>query len=365
MPSRAPYADIPFIHLLRAIAVSMVLYDHLVGEYLDKSKKTEWLPKIWLDHYILNPFGIIQSFGFMGVALFFLVSGYIITHVASSESRREFLIKRAFRIYPPLILSVLICVLCGRWAGQEAPSMNAILLNFTLLNYWTIPQIVIQGVAWSLVIEMDFYLITLLLLTTLKRSPCLHVILQSILVGVCMATCRSLGPEFFLFCAGFAFVPYLVVGQLMYYRLRQRISVAWFIPLLLLQVGLIQWGILAIHTQFLPVGNSYLINFTFSLAIFTVLATSGIKAIEGFPKRVAAMSYSLYLLHGSIGIALMNILTKRLAYLPSLVITLAAILAAAYLSFRFVEKPSQKFARTLIVATQRIFSAIPRSRQIE
>ncbi len=354
--SSKPYADIPFIHLLRAIAVSMVIYDHLIGSYIE-TKKWTWLPKTWLDTYVLAPFGIIQSFGFMGVALFFLVSGYIITHVASAESKLEFFIKRVFRIYPPLIVSVLVCLLCGKWIGVATPSLPDVFLNFTLLNFLHIPQVVIQGVAWSLVIEVEFYLITLLFLDALKRWPVLHVILQSLLVGASIFYCRAFGDNFFLFCAGFAYVPYLIIGQLAYYRQRQRMSLACFILLLILQFGLIQWGIRTIHTQFLPVGNSYLINFSFALGIFAVLAMSNMKAIEGFPKRVAEMSYSLYLLHGSIGIGVLNILTQHFSFLPSLAIALAATLLAAYLSFRFIEKPSQKLARRLIGASQKMWLA--------
>lgn len=344
------YADIPFIHVLRAIAVLMVVYDHLIGSYID-TKKWTWIPKTWLDTYVLAPFGIIQSFGFMGVALFFLVSGYIITHVASSESRREFLIKRVFRIYPPLIVSVLVCLLCGQWIGVPTPPLTDILRNFTLLNFLHIPQVVIQGVAWSLVIEVEFYLLTLILLATLKRWPLVHVLLQSLLVGAVIFYCRSFGDNFFLFCAGFTYVPYLMVGQLVYYRQQRKMALIMFIPLLMLQFGLIQWGILTIHTQFLPVTNSYLINFAFALGIFSVLAMSDMKAITGFPKRVAEMSYSLYLLHGSIGIGVLNIMTQRFSFLPSLAVAVAASLLAAYLSFRFIEKPSQKMARNLITAS--------------
>lgn len=150
---RAPGKDIAFIHLLRLVAVSMVLYDHLIAIYAERWKDILWMPPIWLNTYLFTPFGIIQSMGFIGVSLFFLVSGYIITHAASSETRREFLIKRVLRIYPPLIGSVLVCVICQPGTSRD---IGDILLNFTLLNYVSVPQVIIQGVAWSLVIEMSF-----------------------------------------------------------------------------------------------------------------------------------------------------------------------------------------------------------------
>jgi peptidoglycan/LPS O-acetylase OafA/YrhL len=322
----------------------MVLYDHMVAIYLSNLKQA-WQPKILLETYLINPLGIIQSFGFMGVALFFLVSGYIITHVASSESRIEFLIKRLCRIYPPLILSILVALLFSKWTGVVVPDIKSIFLNFSLFNYFQIPQVIIQGVAWSLVIEMKFYLVSLILLTSLQRWPAFHVVLQSILVGVCILYCRAFGDQFFLFAAGYAYIPYLLVGQLFYYHQRKRLPTAVFLLLVGLQFALIQWGIRTIHTTFLSTENSYLINFVFAFALFSILAMSNQKTITGLPKRVAEMSYSLYLLHGSVGIAMLSILHSHLPYLPSLLIAIVITLGSAWLSYLWIEKPSQKMAR--------------------
>ncbi len=96
------------ITLLRAIAALMVVYDHLFGVLPSQyfGSPTFLVPLI--QNNITTPLGIIQDFGWIGVALFFIVSGFIITHVAMRESRTEFLVKRIFRIYPPLILAILI-----------------------------------------------------------------------------------------------------------------------------------------------------------------------------------------------------------------------------------------------------------------
>ncbi len=322
----------------------MVLYDHMVAVYLANLKQA-WQPNSWLDIYLLTPLGIIQSFGFMGVALFFLVSGYIITHVASSESKIEFLIKRLCRIYPPLIVSILVALLFSKWTGLVIPDIQSIFLSFTLLNYFHIPQVIIQGVAWSLVIEVEFYLASLILLTSLKRWPAFHVVLQSIVVGLSILYCRSFGDQFFLFAAGYAYIPYLLVGQLFYYHQRKRITTPIFLLLVCLQFALIQWGIRSIHTAFLSTGNSYLINFVFAFALFSVVAMSNQKTIKGLPKRIAEMSYSLYLLHGSVGIGMLSILHSHLPYLPSLLIAIGITLGIAWLSFLLIEKPTQKMAR--------------------
>jgi peptidoglycan/LPS O-acetylase OafA/YrhL len=341
--------EITFIHLLRAVAVLLVVYAHMVGSYLADTKLT-WLPNTLLEAHFIAPLGIIQSFGFMGVCLFFLVSGYIITHVASAENRWEFLVKRLCRIYPPFIVSVLVYLLCAKWINMplDALDLKNLLLNFSLLNYVQSPQVIFHNAAWSLVIEIQFYLMTLLLLTSLKRWPIAHVLLQSLLLALAMHYNRQFGANFFLFCASAAYLPYLIAGQLFYYHQRQRIKTCAYLALLGLQFSLLLWGLRSIHTPFLALNNSYLTNFVFSFALFSVLGMANLPSLRGFLKRIADMSYSIYLLHGSIGIALLNILCQRYAYLPSLLAALGCTLLLAYLSFRFIEKPSQRFARYLL-----------------
>lgn len=66
-----------------------MLWDHLVATWLDRNL-VSWEPLNAMRAYLVKPLGNIQDFGFVGVALFFLISGFIITHVATSESRRQF-----------------------------------------------------------------------------------------------------------------------------------------------------------------------------------------------------------------------------------------------------------------------------------
>jgi peptidoglycan/LPS O-acetylase OafA/YrhL len=46
--------------------------------------------------------------GHLGVGIFFLVSGFIISHVAEKETRAEFVVKRVLRIWPTLTIAVFL-----------------------------------------------------------------------------------------------------------------------------------------------------------------------------------------------------------------------------------------------------------------
>jgi len=66
--------NIVFIDLLRGGACLLVVYCHLIGY----RAPIDWYFKPYLDRFIIEPFGIIWNFGYLGVAIFFIISGFII-----------------------------------------------------------------------------------------------------------------------------------------------------------------------------------------------------------------------------------------------------------------------------------------------
>lgn len=93
-------SKINFISILRGPAALLVMWDHLVGTYLDQSGQS-WRLLELVRNYVTKPLAIIQDFGFFAVALFFLISGFIITYIAQRETALQFTVRRIFRIYPP------------------------------------------------------------------------------------------------------------------------------------------------------------------------------------------------------------------------------------------------------------------------
>ena len=87
--------------LLRLLAAILVLFSHSYPLAGDNS--AEWLAAI--SH------GFI-SFGDLAVACFFIISGYLITGSMINRGKMiDYFIARVLRIFPGLIISVLICTL--------------------------------------------------------------------------------------------------------------------------------------------------------------------------------------------------------------------------------------------------------------
>ncbi|MBX9621319.1 MAG: acyltransferase [Alphaproteobacteria bacterium] len=105
---------------------------------------------------ILTPFYIG---GAAGVVVFFLISGYIITHVLRTEKPVEFLIKRAFRIYPLFIVAILLEEFLGFIVNGAPLSPFSIFIPRLLLigDFFGTP-LALAGVEWTLRVEILFYL---------------------------------------------------------------------------------------------------------------------------------------------------------------------------------------------------------------
>jgi peptidoglycan/LPS O-acetylase OafA/YrhL len=330
-----------FLDYLRAAAAWLVVWDHLVASLPQDLGKP--LPlAIWVRHNISGPLGIIQDFGWFGVAVFLLISGFIISDRAAVESTRTFVIRRILRIYPMMIVAVLLTVAIG---GSATPSLQTILLNMTLASYLRVPQIVLVGVAWTLVIEMVFYAITAA--TQVMRSSPHRIAINLVLVGLVIFNRGAFGPSFGLFANVVSYLPILVMGQIIYWWLeRGRLSAFWGFGYLAAASGLFLLGVRAVNAAFEPVTNSYVISVAYAVLLFLVLRTARLPESR-IVRFLSETSYSLYLMHGIVGYRLLGVLLPRIGAPAAVALAIAASLASASLTYLLVERPTLKLARRL------------------
>lgn len=348
--------NINFITLLRGPAALLVVFAHLVGEWLEKNQ-LDWAPFTLIREYVTAPLAIIQNFGFFGVVLFFIISGYIVTHVSQSEKPIAFMLKRIVRIYPPLILSILLILASytlykyttGNITFIDHLSITDYLLSFTLVNYVLVPQIVINGVAWTLLIEMLFYVLCFLFIPLMKKNVFASNLLMAAFCLTIIFFARSFGDNFFLLAASVAYIPYLLMGQLLYYWNNKIISFKFFALLSIFNYIILTYGIKMIFTNFYDSTNSYGVSFLYAYLLFVVfmLLENRIR-LNRICSFFSNISYSLYLNHGTIGALIITVLYPFLGYSFSLLLALSVTIFISFLSFRFVEEPSRKFARYLV-----------------
>ncbi|MEG8057753.1 acyltransferase family protein [Sphingomonas sp. 22L2VL55-3] len=140
--------------MLRGFAALLVLFQHLAETII----ATHALP-LPIEQAGVLLFDGIFHFGRFGVALFFLISGFVIPFSFRTDRPvRGFAISRAFRLYPAYWLSLGVALLVLHMTGARAPAAVTIVANVAMIQHYVgQPDIVVAY--WTLATELAFYVL--------------------------------------------------------------------------------------------------------------------------------------------------------------------------------------------------------------
>ena len=149
------------LNSLRALAISLVMLFHL----------REFLPR---------RIAGIPEFGWIGVDLFFVLSGYLIgsqllrPYTQGKRTRiRNFYRRRFYRVLPAYLVVLLLYLFVPVWreAPRIAPAWKFFTFTWNLLVEWGQPAF---SHVWSLCVEEHFYLLLPLIVMWLMYKPSLR-----------------------------------------------------------------------------------------------------------------------------------------------------------------------------------------------
>jgi len=140
---------------LRAVAISLVLLFHYEKEFFPRHG--------------------LFSFGWSGVDLFFVISGFVLYYQVKTRYRRDgktsylqYLQNRALRIVPAYYVSLLLTVL---FFGREKLLSGTFLMHLGFLHIFDYDAgMSIQPLYWTLAVEVQFYLFLILMAPVLTEK---------------------------------------------------------------------------------------------------------------------------------------------------------------------------------------------------
>ena len=157
---------IPSLDGIRAVSIGLVLFGHLLGS-------RGFFLSLEVDKHLAP--------GELGVRIFFVISGFLITNLLLAEAAKRgrihigrFYLRRTFRIFPAyyaLILALFVAEL-ARWISLAPGDMIHALTyttNYHPTRSWNV------GHTWSLAVEEQFYLLWPALLVLLGRRRALWI----------------------------------------------------------------------------------------------------------------------------------------------------------------------------------------------
>lgn len=326
-------------HLLRLSAALFVLVHHM-HVFLGESGRLHWIVK-----------EVLES----AVPLFIIISGFLVTQSWMNDPRPfQFVKKRALRIFPALIIAVLLAVLIIGPLVTRAdlavyfshPATMTYLKNVLLFPiHYGLPGVfvdnpyryAVNGSLWTLPIEVFLYGVLLVLGLTRVLGR------RALVAGI--AVLLIAGEQYFkpdLSASGMFFLTmplryllslgiFFALGAL-YYLYSEKIVLNQWLAVLLLPLFVI--------SDKLPA--SELIRY----AVLPYIVLCFAYADMGFMKFIQKMdvSYGVYVYAFPIQQTVVHYLFGKVGTYTILMLSLAIVLAVSYLSWRYVEKPTLAWA---------------------
>lgn len=317
------------IDFLRAFAALSVCFFHFTnGNELFLS-----------NHFWLKQIG---SFGWAGVQIFFVISGFVIPYSLFVNKYRLtdskiFLLKRLIRIEPPYLLTLVLCIILNYlstlsplYQGNKFSvdivniAMHLGYLNSFFSQEWVNPSF------WTLAIEFQFYILIAFIFPLLVYYKIWVRYLMLLILLISSITISNNG---FIF----PFLPFFVAGILLFYYKCKLVSdkgCCWSMTIVFSQIYFCHGMTLLIFTLFACVCIAFLRKIRFKWMLW-----------------LGIISYSLYLIHIPIGGRIINLsmnffqgnVTRSLVVLT----TLTTVILISYYFYKMIEEPFLRISKSL------------------
>lgn len=281
----------------------------------------------------------VTKYGYLGVELFFMISGYVILISARKGRPLAFARSRAVRLYPAYWSAVIITFCFSLFLGGKMMSVDikTFIVNLTMLQSF-VGFGHVDGVYWTLVYEIKFYAIVFLALFFSKVLPIDRLIVGWAMIIDILSYSGLPTPSVFG-----GYYSYFVAGAL----LSIHASSKSYRSLLLVALSIYPC---IKHTLSMASDTSSLTGVPLNAAVicsmiliyfclFLLQSHAKIRSINiPLSYRVGALTYPIYLLHAHIGYMVLSRYASNETHGFFVCVMIASIIATAYAINRIVEE---------------------------
>ena len=318
----------PSIETLRALAVVLVFIHHL--------------------HSIANitlPY-IAHFGGWVGVQIFFVISGYLIILSALRYSAKDYVIHRVFRIYPAYLFWFIAFAIFFNQLVWMDIDFKALLIHLTFLQHLFPGQYFKYDslhVSWTLTIELVWYFVAFLCAARFKKNPAGITLLFMVFSYVWIFWGSSYFPSQATMEPGlkYFFVNNNFINQLPFFFFGAYIAVK--------NPRFDKAGLACIFLVTVVLSSAWKVHFPdpifitgFGIAALFLILKDMEYANKKYVVFLSEISYSFYLIHFPI----ITIVSEKIEnHALVVIISIAATLGFSYLSYRWIEQPFMRMAK--------------------
>jgi peptidoglycan/LPS O-acetylase OafA/YrhL len=332
------------LDLLRLVAALAVVFFHYffrgaaADGYLDAGYPS------------VAPFAI---YGYLGVNLFFLISGFVIAWSAEDRPWQAFAVARFARLYPGFVVCMAISWAVLAWAAHPALPVSAKQLFANLFVFSpALGQPFVDGVYWSIVLEIIFYgWVTLAVLAGVFSRLKLPLVTAWLTLCALNEFYIGSGALRLLFITEFG--PLFAGGILVHHLFAKGrspealmlLAAAFLLSCNMMTIG--QGWMQEHYGVSVALPRLVLANLVIHALLIAAVMLRDRVAPTPLILMLGGLTYPLYLLHQNIGYVAINLLRPSVGGWMAAFATIALMLILSWAVWRFVERP----ARRRIVAT--------------
>jgi len=348
-PSAAPQQRLAMLDGLRfAAAAAVMLFHYTAAE-----------KRLWGGNTSPVEFpGIsaVSKYGYLGVELFFVISGFVILMTAYQRPIEAFVSSRVSRLFPAYWVAVIgTFVLQSFWSGDRSSTLLDALVNLTMLQ-GTAGVTNIQGAFWTLWYELKFYLLIGVFVTVgmTRRRVIAFGFLWPVLAQIAAATSTTFLSSLLMP----AYSPYFAGGMFIYLLHRHGRDVVVWLGIAMNFVLCARQALVYAEKRSPEITGLQLDQMVVLALIAGIFAAIIVCSCTGWVARIqwrwltwlGVLTYPVYLVHGQLGFFMIDVLhAGRNSYLVLGMAALASFVVA-WLIHVLVEKPFQKPLRKAVLA---------------
>lgn len=323
-----------FVDGLRGVAAMMVVLYHLAGR-----TSADWL----------------VSKGYLGVYVFFVLSGYVITMAIGEREvtlgfAGRFAARRSLRLDPPYWISIAVALALMFLAAKIGvpkvfPRGTGILAHlFYVQDVLGVPPI--SAVYWSLCLEIQFYLFLLALLWICRQSVNSNGFKS--LLAVLLVLSLAQHANLLVLTPRGVFLPYwygFAAGAVTYWASAGRIAATYFAATLLMLLVAVPFA----H------GEAVLITAVTALLLHMASQLGRMEDWLSGPimQFLGRTSYSLYLFHALIGWSAQSFALRHVNQWAALGIGISSSLIVAAVAYFAIERPAIRLSHIVRIEPRR------------
>ncbi|WP_328516549.1 acyltransferase family protein [Tardiphaga alba] len=295
------------------------------------------------------------QYGFLGVPVFFVISGFVIAYSAQGRTATGFAIARFSRIYPTFIICMSLTFLALLTMGpplySTSPAQWAanLLIAAPALGY---PYM--DGAYWSLVIEVVFYAWVAVLMAVGIFPRRLDLIIL-VWLGITFANELTIDAPVFekLFLADDS--GFFAVGLALHEIHRGRRDPKLY-AILALSIGTAVFQSLHKLIRLGPhTGGSFdhvmvvVICLASIAVVFLATRLRRLPLPAGLVMAIGGLTYPLYLLHMQLGYVVLHLLAPA-GGAWAVAAVVSGIAVVSWFVWRFVERPAQRWTKDMLAS---------------